>query len=240
MDAMRNRNELLVEEVLQVQSNSKIFCNDQLTPHFAELFQIAWKAKKEKQLYSASSLGGRIKVRKTETSSFIIVKSESHLLDIIDNIDSSAPAAEISPNKRNESPHSIPSNSTKPNTSVQSKNQSALTQNANISHLPPSSSREARRGHHISNRRPNSTAPSTDYRNPNRSHQWQQMRTNHQHHNDQNRNGHRYRQQDRGRQIELSPNQYHQNNINNNQSYMPPPPHRNTNRNYSNRRYNEY
>lgn len=66
MSALRQRNELLVEEIFtSIRSNSKIYCIDQLTPYFASLFQKAWDAKKQKLIYSASSLGDRIKIRKT-------------------------------------------------------------------------------------------------------------------------------------------------------------------------------
>lgn len=66
MSALRQRNELLVEEIFtSIRSNSKIYCIDQLTPYFASLFQKACDAKKQKLIYSASSLGDRIKIRKT-------------------------------------------------------------------------------------------------------------------------------------------------------------------------------
>lgn len=230
MDAMRKRKDLLVEEIFTVQSNAKIYCNDQLTPYFAEMFQIAWQAKRDKKLFTASSLGGRIKVRKTETSQFIIVQSNQHLMDIIENVDTSTPAAEMSPNKPNESPNSLPSNQTKQYNNVQQNKQPEPAKNANTEHTQSSSSRD----HHSNYRRPNSTVANN--RNSNRTQQWNQMRNNNQQQNDQTRNSNRFKQQDRGRLIDLSPNQYRSNN---NKPFHNPSQ-RNTNRNYNQRRFNEH
>lgn len=233
MDTMRKRNELLVEEVLQVQSNSKIFCNDQLTPYFASLFQKAWQAKKNNQLYAASSLGGRIKVRKTEASNFILVQSEAHLSEIIENIDSCAPA-EISTNKLNESPNSMPAIQTKPDTNAQPKNTHEPAHTTNAHYTLPSIGRDRQ----FNQRHTKVAAPSNDHRNTNRTHQWQQMRYNQNQYNNQTGNSQRYRQQDRRREIELSPNQYRP--TNNKSSNIPSLPYRNNNRNYQSRRYDEY
>lgn len=224
MNTMRKRNDLLVEEIFTVQSNAKIYCNDQLTPYFAEMFQTAWQAKKDKKLFAASSLGGRIKVRKTETSQFIIVQSKQHIMDIIENVDTSTPAAEMSPNKPHESPNSLPSNQTKQYNNVQQNKQPESVKNANTAHILPTSSRD----HHSNFRRPSSTV--SDSRNSNRSQQWNQMRNNHQQQDGQTRNSNRFKQQDRGRQIDLSPNQYRSNNYK--------PLHNSTQRN-SNRKYNQ-
>lgn len=85
IDAIREKREILVEEVLpDTRSNGKIYCNDQLTPFFAELFQKAWKEKKANKLFAVSSVGGRIRVRKCENSEYITIETEQQFNDIID------------------------------------------------------------------------------------------------------------------------------------------------------------
>lgn len=84
MNSLQQRKSLLAEEVFPtLQSNSNIYANDQLTPYFAKLFQAAWQAKKDGQIFSASSLGGRIKVKKCENSPAIIVDTEQQLNEVI-------------------------------------------------------------------------------------------------------------------------------------------------------------
>lgn len=84
MNALQQRRSLLVEEIFpSIQSQSNIYANDQLTPYFANLFQLAWKAKKEGKLFSASSLGGRIKVKRSENSSFVIIIMQKQLDEIL-------------------------------------------------------------------------------------------------------------------------------------------------------------
>lgn len=85
MDKMKEKQSLFVEEIYDIDSDSRVFINDQLTPYFANLFQNAWRAKKDGTIFSASSVGGRIKVKKTEQSQPIIVQTESQLNDIISN-----------------------------------------------------------------------------------------------------------------------------------------------------------
>lgn len=86
MNALQQRRSLLVEEVFpSIQSQSNIYANDQLTPYFANLFQLAWKAKKDGKLFSASSLGGRIKVKRSENSSFAIIVMQKQLDEILND-----------------------------------------------------------------------------------------------------------------------------------------------------------
>lgn len=76
MTSMQQRKSLLVEEVFpSIKSNANIYANDQLTPYFAKLFQTAWQAKKEGQIFSASSLGGRIKVKLNESGPAMPIES---------------------------------------------------------------------------------------------------------------------------------------------------------------------
>lgn len=83
---LHSRKSLLVEEVFpSIQSNSNIYSNDQLTPYFAKIFQAAWQAKKEGIIYSASSLGGKIKVKVNETSRITIIETEQQLNDLVHN-----------------------------------------------------------------------------------------------------------------------------------------------------------
>lgn len=80
MDQMRKKQTLLVEEIYDnIKSNSRIYMNDQLTPYFAKVFQSAWQAKKAGAIYSASSLGGRIRVRKFENGPSHIIETETQL-----------------------------------------------------------------------------------------------------------------------------------------------------------------
>lgn len=232
METLRSRNGVMVEEILQVQSNSQLFCNDQLTPFFANLFQKAWQAKKNKQLYSASSMGGRVKVRKTENSNFVIIESEQHLIDIIENIDNSAPA-ETSSNNINESPSSLPSNRVKP--VINSNPLPKTVTELGSTKLSKCSTYTIDQDRQPIQRINKFAAPSNEYRDTIRNQQWQQMRQkqNQNHHNEQPRNGQRYKQQDRRRQIDLSPNQYSHYNNKPTQSY------RNNSRNYSSHRYED-
>lgn len=83
---LHRRKSLLVEEVFpSLKSNSNIYSNDQLTPYFAKLFQTAWQAKKDGLIHSASSLGGRIKVKLNESSQPISIETEQQLNDLLNN-----------------------------------------------------------------------------------------------------------------------------------------------------------
>lgn len=85
IDAMRRKQSLLVEEILDsAQSNSRIYINDQLSPHYAKLFQLAWQAKRSGTLFSASSTGGRIRVKKFESSQPYVIETEADLQCAID------------------------------------------------------------------------------------------------------------------------------------------------------------
>lgn len=64
MNKIRIKKSLMVEEAFQLKSNSQIYLNDHLTPYFNALYLQARKAKKENKLVSASSYGGKIRVRK--------------------------------------------------------------------------------------------------------------------------------------------------------------------------------
>lgn len=73
-----------VEDIYQsTDPNSRIYANDHLSPYFANLFQCAWKAKKAGSIFSASSLGGRIKIKKHENSMPCTIETETQLNDII-------------------------------------------------------------------------------------------------------------------------------------------------------------
>lgn len=100
IDTLRQRKGLLIEEILNEKSDAKLVCNDQLTPFFAQLFHKAWQAKRDGLIYAASSLGGRIKIRKNESSKFILVESEMHLGEIIASSEEST-SAELYANNNN-------------------------------------------------------------------------------------------------------------------------------------------
>lgn len=226
MNTLRARRELLVEEVFpSARSNSKIYCNDQLTPHFAGLFNEAWKAKKNNLLHSASSLGGRVKVKKFENSIPIVIVSEEHLSEII----GSSATMETSNANTNGSPHSaqsiqnIQTNAEQhnlPSASVINRGTTNQTANNTQSHSHTERSRTE------FNR-------SGDIRGPNRSTQWQELRSKPPQR--QNYHNHRSQQQDRTRHIEFSPNQYRQQ-----QRHGPPRTVRYNTRNYNPRPYDDF
>lgn len=84
MSSLQQRKSLLAEEVFpSIKSNSNIFANDQLTPYYAKLFQAAWQAKKDGHIHSASSLGGRIKVKRNESSAAIAIETQQQLIDML-------------------------------------------------------------------------------------------------------------------------------------------------------------
>lgn len=85
MNQMRYKKSLMAEEIYERSSNSRIFINDQLSPYFAKLFQCAWRAKKEGKLFSASSMGGRVKIKKNENGNIHIIQTESQLNEIINS-----------------------------------------------------------------------------------------------------------------------------------------------------------
>lgn len=84
MDRMRQKQSLFIEEIYDsIKSNSQVYVNDQLTPYFAQLFQRAWRAKKDGHIHSASSVGGRIRVKKHENGQSHIIENETQLKEII-------------------------------------------------------------------------------------------------------------------------------------------------------------
>lgn len=83
---MRAKRSLMVEEVFTTTSNSQIYLNDHLTPHFNKLFIMARNAKKDGKLTSVSSIGGKIRVRKCENDVPITITLESQLSTLIDMV----------------------------------------------------------------------------------------------------------------------------------------------------------
>lgn len=140
-------------------------------------------SQKNKQLYSASSLGGRIKVRKTEASNYCLIV-------VIDNNASteiSAKTAIGSPNSSNQlQTDSNKAQGKQSEPDINSRPRHTSTTNA------PDYHRNSHRATHLN-----------EHSNSNRSQQWQRMRSKLNHQHEQNRNGQRSRQQDLGRQITL-------------------------------------
>lgn len=129
LDALRTRKVLLVEEVFpDTISNAKIYANDQLTPYFANLFQIAWNAKRNGQLYSASSAGGHIKVKKVENGPPITIENENQLRSIIDSTDDNAPTRA---HDDGENASEAKSNNEKPATDTRNENEKQSHNNSN-------------------------------------------------------------------------------------------------------------
>lgn len=93
LNKMRVKKSLMVEEVMKnIKSNNQLYINEHLTPHNSMLFQLARRAKKENKLASATSYGGKIRVRKHIDDFSIIVSDELHLKQIIamrDDMDTS-------------------------------------------------------------------------------------------------------------------------------------------------------
>lgn len=62
---MNERKNVMTEEVFGgSESNGQIYVNDQLTPYFARLFQLARAAKRDGKINQVSSRGGKIRVKK--------------------------------------------------------------------------------------------------------------------------------------------------------------------------------
>lgn len=117
MDALRTKKSLFVEEIFDIQSNSRIYANDQLSPYFAELFQCARKAKTDGQIFSVSSLGGRIRVKKNENSQPRSIINKTQLSDVINNDEQMETQANS--NEVSQTSHDV-NNESKNNTSPQS------------------------------------------------------------------------------------------------------------------------
>lgn len=84
---MRIKKSLLVEELFpKFKSNNQLYVNDHLTPFMNDIFITAFKAKKEGKLFSVSSWGGKIRVRKFRDDKIITIDSRSQL-DVIINTD---------------------------------------------------------------------------------------------------------------------------------------------------------
>lgn len=177
-------------------------------------------------------MGGRIKVRKTETSSFVLIQSEQHLNDVIENIDNSAPA-ETSTNHLDELPNSP---SITQSNSARNPLTNTDTELDNYTNSRRTLSTNARDRQPVRNNN-KFAAPSNANHDTNRNHQWQQMRQKQYHLSEQPKSNQRYKQQDRRRQIDLSPNQYRQYNYK--PAYNHPQPHCNNSRNYSSHRFEE-
>lgn len=85
LNKLRVKKSLMVEEVYaSIKSNNQIYLNEHLTPYFSHLFQIARKAKKDNKLTSATSHGGKIRVRKHKDDAPTIITNENQLQQIIE------------------------------------------------------------------------------------------------------------------------------------------------------------
>lgn len=84
LSKMRIKRSLFVEELFPAtKSKSQLYLNDHLTPYFNDLFITAFKAKKDGKLFSASSWGGRIRVRQTQNDPPKVIMNVDQLNDII-------------------------------------------------------------------------------------------------------------------------------------------------------------
>lgn len=117
MDEIRKKQTLFAEELYDnIRSNSRVYFNDQLTPYFAKLFNKAWTAKKAGTLFTVSSLGGRIRVKKFENGPSIVINTESQLQCIVDseqmetsNTHTEPQHSQMAPENNRETPKSVDS-----------------------------------------------------------------------------------------------------------------------------------
>lgn len=87
INKLRIKKSLMAEEVFgssHARSNSQIYVNDQLTKYFSELYLVARNAKRDGKLTSASSAGGRIRVRKNPNDAPIIITNMYQLNNLIE------------------------------------------------------------------------------------------------------------------------------------------------------------
>lgn len=83
---MRARRNLMLEEMYpNIKSNSQVYLNDHLTPYLTNIFHKAWEAKKDSSVHAASTVGGKVRVRKTCTSSWKLIWTLEQLYQIINN-----------------------------------------------------------------------------------------------------------------------------------------------------------
>lgn len=169
MDQMRKKQTLFAEEMYNtIKSNSRIYINDQLTPYYAKLFQLALKEKKAGTIFSASSLGGRVRVRKFENGPSRVVDTDQQLINIIDS-------EQLPPAPPNNQPQSSQSSTdTQQNDKMEttpSKNESQQSQQQDVNNIdtPKSfNSAEARKSREKSftHNRPHSNASQPSRRLP--------------------------------------------------------------------------
>lgn len=121
LNKIRVRKSLMVQEVLDVVSNSQIYLNDHLTPYFNRLYMIARKAKKEGNLASASSYGGKIRARKSLDDAPMVITSEKQLLKLMSSADVDTDNSSIQLDSENTIVHQSTPRPTKIQTSTNTK-----------------------------------------------------------------------------------------------------------------------
>lgn len=85
LNKIRAKKSLMVEEVFgAIQSNSQIYINVHLTKYFNNLYLMARLAIKQGKLTSATTSGGKIRVRKYEGDIPVIITDQKQLQTIID------------------------------------------------------------------------------------------------------------------------------------------------------------
>lgn len=118
---IRARKSLMVEEVFKSKSNSQIYLNDHLTPYFTKIHLLARNAKKEGKLFTVSSYGGKIRVRKNQNDLPIVIESEKQIQTLIDmecadsSIDSIQLVENATNNEASKQPKTKPTKQTKTN-----------------------------------------------------------------------------------------------------------------------------
>lgn len=85
INKIRVKKSLMAEEVFGSNSNSQIYLNDHLTPYYNKLYLLARNAKRDGKLASASSYGGKIRVRVSIDDAPTVIVCESQLNILIGN-----------------------------------------------------------------------------------------------------------------------------------------------------------
>lgn len=175
-----------------------------INPYFSQLFRGAWEAKNAKQIHSASSLGGRVKIRTKQNGNLITVESIEHLNEII----SANTSMKTSTDHNNGSPRPDQQQQQNLNSQISQANP-PIANNSSISTEPPQNNRNSVAQQ--STIKFNSRHPPPHTTAPNRENQWSQLRnkTNHRHQH-HSRPNYRNQHQDNRRAISASPNQNHQ------------------------------
>lgn len=154
LSKIRIKKSLMVEEVYTtLRSNGQIYINDHLTKYFNNLYLMAREAKKSGKLASATSSGGKIRVRKQVDEVPIIVTDENQLQSIINNV----------PKSPNQTCHqSQPKPSTSTGTATEPQKTNTVNKSQTTDTKEKRTYKRRSRGSPKANRQPNKQAKTSD------------------------------------------------------------------------------